>query len=127
MVVYLWSRPDYGSNKHPIVIYFPHSECGFEEALDCIMLAFHHTEIPGIIHKFMTARKQQTFDEIFDQSSKDNVSEDDAHAEYLIMIEKLFDILHITKIQDSMIEDDQVIKKLIKWAKDYAEKVLNQF
>jgi len=127
MVVYFLSRPNYGSNGNPILIYFPNSACNIQQALDCIMLAFHHTEIPEIIHKIMTARKHQTFDDIFDRTSPNHVPEIFSSPEDMDSVDDLFDILQITKIQDSMIEDDQVIKKLINWAKDYAEKVLKQF
>jgi len=126
MVIYFWSRPDYGSNGNPIVIYFPHSECGFKQALDCIMLAFHHKEISGMIHKIMTARKHHTFDDIFDRTSPGHVPKIFSSPEDMDSVDDLFDIIRDGK---KARKDNQHVHvaELINWAKDYAENILDQF
>jgi len=136
MVVYFWSRPDYGSAEYPIVIYIPHSGCGFEEALDCIKLAFHHTEISElieIIRPFIYKTKGlATSQQFLDHPTTKEGSLND----YLMKINevdncycvvRLYDIIYISMKEDNELEDHQLIKKLIKWAKDFAEKIIDRF
>ena len=120
MVVYFWSRTDYGSNEHPIMIYLPHSGCNFEEALDCIMLAFHHTEIPEFIKVLMKAKINESFTDLLNEgkfSSDFKGDEDQGQIEYLF---------NIIKEGTEDIEKHILIRRLIKWAKDYAKKILQQ-
>ena len=135
MVVYLWSRPNYGSNEHPIMIYLPHSGCSFEEALDCIMLAFHHTEIPElieIIKPFLNKTKGlATSQQFLDHPTTKGGPLND----YLMKLKevddcysvgRIYDIISISMREDNQLENHQLIKKLLFWAKDYAKKILQQ-
>ena len=126
MVVYFWSRPDYGSNGNPIVVYIPHSECSFKEVLDCIMLAFHHTNIPDFIHRIENARCHHTFDKIFNLTSTDHVPEGFSSGRDVDSVVALFDIIREGKKANKHNQHVQV-SELISWAKDYAENILEQF
>jgi len=129
MVVYFWSRPNYGSNEHPIVIYLPNAECDFKEVLDCIILAFHHNEILELIdimRKFLDYEAGSF--EKFEDSNAYQVFVQDANQKLIDkkrLLKALFDIIR-DGINDT-IEVNKVIKKLLKWAKDYAEDILEQF
>jgi len=125
MALYFWSRPNYGSNGNPIVIYLPHSQCEFKEVLDCIMLAFHHTNIPDLIHRIENARCHHKFDDIFKSELCDQNDLGFRNIYDVEIIHKLYEI-----IQDSSrvySESRDQIAKLLKWSKLYIEDVLKEF
>ena len=47
----MWSQDDYGSNDNPLVLLIPNASCEFQHVLDCILMAFHDTDLPNLICK----------------------------------------------------------------------------
>jgi len=131
MVVYFWSRPNYGSNGNPILIYFPHSECSFKEVLDCIMLAFHHIEIPELIDIMIQFNDDEarSFEEFEDGKIYHKFKENAMKKRPIIkrrLLMEMFDIIRDGKKANKHNQHVQVAE-LISWAKDYAENILEQF
>jgi len=132
MAVYFWSRPDYGSNGNRIAIYIPSGECDFEEALDCIMLAFHHTNIPGLIDIMIQFHKNEagSFEEFFETDHYLNFIKRAPEMEDHLngCKREIFDIIQDgLGLGDDFHEQHELVARLISWAKDYAEKVTDQF
>jgi len=131
MALYFWSRPDYGSNGYPIVIYLPSPKCSFEEALDCIMLAFHHTNIPDLIHIMIQFLKTpgKEYDEflksdLYQQFLQSHHENNNPKKSFIVrMFRMIRDGLEI----DPEISDYKIVRKLIKWGRDYSKDNLKEF
>lgn len=127
--LYLWSREDYGSNDNPLMLFIPHSACTFQMVLDCVMLAFHHTNIPEFINLMMEARKKYSFERVFGGSDK-ICEEDELYSHFHDLdqqdsAESLFDIIKSSKNQKPNHAD--LNSEIIYWAKSYSEEYLKKF
>lgn len=124
--LYLWSRKDYGRNGNPLILFIPHSECNFEQVVDCVKMAFHHTDLPewidlGIEFK----RKSFTEDQLHTFLNKGTFLSDGTYE----LRKHLFDILKVygqKSVFGSQSKGD-LISDLIDWSKRYAKQILNQF
>jgi len=94
------------------------------------MLAFHHTEIPELIDIMIQFidDEARSFEEFEDSKIYQNfVNENAKRKNPIIKRRLLMEIFDIIKDSTEDIEKHILIRRLIKWAKDYAENILKQF
>jgi len=110
-----------------LIFFVPHSECDFEKVLDCVKIAFHHTNLPEIIHEFEECSKFINFDKFLKDSK---ISFENTSIKEKEMIGDLFDIiLEWRNRRPRSLSQERATEfnmELMIWTKEYAKKILNK-